>query len=136
MKVGEIMTLGAASVTADTSLWRALRILAEHRISALPVVEEDGRLVGIVTEADLFGMGPPGPAVLLAMPPETRQRLLEAMTVRAVMTPSPIGIGADASLEEAVALMEGHCLKRLPVVGGGKVVGLLSRADVLGALTE
>lgn len=136
MKASDIMTVGAATVAHDAPLSQAVRIMADHRISALPVLGDDGRLVGIVTETDFFRSDGTRLAAFLTMEPRARAAAYEARTVATIMTPNPTTIGAEQSIEEAVTLMADHSLKRLPVVTDGRVVGMLSRSDLLRAMIE
>lgn len=136
MKASDIMTVGAATVAHDAPLSQAVRIMADHRISALPVVGDDGRLLGIVTETDFFRSDAPRLAALLAMKPDARAAAYDTRTVAAIMTANPTTIDAEQSIEDAVTLMANHPLKRLPVVTAGRVVGMISRSDLLRAMIE
>lgn len=134
MKTGDVMTTGAATVTPDTPLAEALRIMVEHRISGLPVVE-GGKLVGIVTEGDFLptGANQARPFDLLrASAPGGGG--LAGRKVSEIMTSDPVTVTAETSLETAAEQMTRRKIKRLPVVADGKVIGILSRADLLSAL--
>ncbi|HSL26998.1 MAG TPA: CBS domain-containing protein, partial [Acidimicrobiia bacterium] len=118
----------------------AARQMLNRGISGLPVVDSDGRLVGIITEADFV-------ARQLAQT-EARPRLLAALlrrpeppqdteTVGEAMTESPITISADASITEAARLMVSEKVKRLPVVDlNGDLIGVISRADIMSAFAR
>ncbi|WP_022684480.1 CBS domain-containing protein [Sphingobium bisphenolivorans] len=136
MKASDIMTMGAATTTATSSLAAAIKCMSDHGISALPVLDEDGHLQGIVTEGDFFrqDLGPFRLDALVGIGAEERARSLGSMTVAEIMSTQPITVDGGESLEEAIAIMEGRGVKRLPVTSHGKLVGLLSRADILRAL--
>jgi CBS domain-containing protein len=136
MKASDIMSLGAATITHDASLAQAIRTMSNHRISALPVVDQDGHLKGIISEGDFFRRDdrPARLSALFGADADARMKALESRTVDEIMSRDSITIESDASMEEAIELMERHAAKRLPVVTQGRVVGVISRADVLHAL--
>jgi CBS domain-containing protein len=138
MKAGDVMTTGAATVRPDASLAEAARILTEHRISGLPVVAADGTLVGIVTEQDFLrqddGKRPRWFNVLTETGGQAAARALQEKRVQDVMTRSAVSVGVETPVGELVALMERHGVKRLPVVENGKVIGIVSRANLVQAL--
>lgn len=143
MKAADIMTRGALTVTPESAVEDAARLMLRHRISGLPVLDRSGAMVGILTEGDLLRRAEIGTerrrsrwVELLLGPGRLAQDYVEthAGTVGAVMSREVIAIAPDTPLEEAVALMERHRVKRLPVVEKGRVVGILSRANLLGAL--
>lgn len=138
MKASDIMSLGAATVTTDTSLGQAIRIMIDHRISALPVVDRHGRLQGIVSEGDFFsGKENVLPlSALFGFDSAERQHLLASRTVESIMSRDPVAIDADTSIAACLERMEKETVKRLPVTDKGRVVGLISRADVLRALVD
>ena len=132
MEAGDVMTLGAAAVRRDTPLPEALQVMLDHRVSGLPVVDSDGTLVGVLSEGDfLRDRGSRGRPVEALIAGGHGARNLDTRTVAEIMTSDPVAIAADTPLEEAIRLMEQHQVKRLPVVKDGKVVGILSRADLL-----
>jgi CBS domain-containing protein len=145
MKAADFMTAHVISIVPDASVLECVRLMLQHRISGLPVIDAAGTLVGIVTEGDFLRRVEAGTE-------RKRPRWLEFITgpgrladeyVRShgrkvvdVMTPDPITIGEDTSVEEVVRLMETRRIKRLPVLRGGKVVGIVSRANLLHALAS
>lgn len=135
-KVSDIMTLGTATVRENDTVLRAVELLTDHRISALPVLDDAETLTGILTEGDFLRLNGFHLATLLAKPLEARRKELELSLVREVMTHDCITTGPDTSLYDVIELMDRHALKRLPVVAEGKLVGLLSRSDLLRALVE
>ena len=125
----EVVTVGPSTDFKDI-----VQTLEDHHISAVPVVDEGG-VVGIVSEADLLPkeerlerrFGP-----LLEGPHHRRSRVKgEGATAAEVMTSRVVTISPAASVEEAARLMDRHSVKRLPVVEGGRLVGIVSRADLL-----
>jgi CBS domain-containing protein len=137
MKAGELMTTGAARVRPDASLADAVRLMVENRISGLPVVDASDKLVGIISEGDfLRGDGSEIPHVLgiLTSGAAAAAGDLRSRRVADLMTRDPVTITAETPVEDIVALMNRHKIKRLPVVTEGKVVGIVSRANLLLAL--
>ena len=136
MKASDIMTMGTATIRESDTMHRAVELLVQQRISALPVLDDDGELTGILTEGDFLRMNGFHLATLLTRPLELRRQELERSLVREVMTHDCVTIGPDASLYDAIELMDQRGLKRLPVVAEGHLVGMLSRSDMLRALVE
>ena len=140
MRIRELMTTDVLTVGPDTSLKEAARRMLEAGISGLPVTEADGKLVGIITEADFV-------ASEADRRVEQRAGLLRFFTgqhdlpdhelkVGDVMTTELIVIDPDEDHADAARLMEKQHVKRLPVVEGEKLVGLISRTDMLRAFTR
>lgn len=138
MLVKEIMATNLVTVSPETPLKAAGRAMLAGRISGLPV-EEDGRLVGIITEADFVGReaGREGHRMRLL------GRLLEGSpeqtlgtTVGDAMTKNVESVPPDATHVEAARRMQHRGIKRLPVVEDGRLVGIVSRADILKAITR
>jgi CBS domain-containing protein len=139
MKTGEVMTTGAASVRPEASLAEAANILIEHRISGLPVVDRDGKLIGMITEHDFLrrenGERPRWLDVLLRDPSaRITARELHERRVADAMSKDLFAVGVEAPVEEVMELMDRHRVKRIPVVSDGKVVGIVSRANLLQAV--
>src|SRR5215813_9523632 len=145
MKAHDVMTWGAITVEPEASVARAVRLMLQNKISGLPVVDDKGQLVGIVTEGDFLRRGELGtrrqrPRWLefLLGPGKLATEYVQSsgQKVSEVMTPEPKTITPETPLDEAVALMERHRIKRLPVVQDGKLVGIVSRANLLHALAS
>jgi CBS domain-containing protein len=139
MRAGDIMTTGAATVRPGESLAEAARILVENRISGLPVVDADGRLVGIVTEHDFLRREnrerPRWLDVLLTdAAGQVTARELHERRVEDVMSRNPVSVGVETPVDDVLELMDRHVVKRVPVVIDGRVVGVISRADLLRAM--
>ena len=136
MKASDIMTLGAATIRPDASLSQALRIMIDHRISALPVLDDNRQLLGIVTEGDFVRSGVLAIDKLLLKGSHDRAKVLESRTVDEIMSRDPITISPEASIQEVVKLMERHTLKLIPVASNGEALGIISRVDLLRMLIE
>jgi CBS domain-containing protein len=143
MRVKDVMTKNVTSVTPQASVAEALDVMTRSRISGLPVVDETGALVGIVSEADFLRRSELGTEKLHAhwlgsifMPGRAADIYARAHAkhVDQIMTTDVATIDENADLGEAVALMEQRRVKRLPVVADGKVVGMIARADFVRAL--
>ncbi len=128
MKAVEIMSTPAVSVTARTSVRRASIILREHGFSALPVIDHAGTLIGVVSEADLIKDRFAGDA--------DAARELPAETVGEVMTSPPVFVEQAASLETIADQMTSGHRRSIPVVDGSKLVGVISRSDLLRVLAR
>ena len=141
MNVSEVMTTEVATVRSDASLAEAARIMIKHRISGLPVVDASGRLVGVITEGDFLRRTdrdrPRWISVLLSdADAKITAKQLHERRVEEAMSRNPISVGVEASVEEIVQLMERQGIKRIPVVADGKVIGIVSRANLLLAATR
>lgn len=133
MKASDIMTFGTATVSASAPLTRAIRIMTDHRISALPVLDATGRVQGIISESDFFRRGEDKIDFVPLLDLSVAQRLegLEARKVAELMTSGGTAVGPDASIEDVAATMRDHDLRHLPVIENGHAVGMISRIDVL-----
>lgn len=134
MLVREIMSSPAVTVRDDATLKAAITQLARHGISAMPVVDDRGRLCGVVSEADLVRetVVPDQRAhelpVRLAAPPRT--------VVADVMSTHAVTVTSDTDVAAAAGLMTSTSVKSLPVVDHGHLVGVVSRRDVIGVLAR
>lgn len=139
LTVADVMNHDVVSVTVDTPVGELVRLLLERGLRAMPVVDGERKVVGIVTDADLLQRGVSQLPLHLQqlLPGDERAAQLAAMAARPekagdVMTPNPRTIPATASLAQAALVMAEHDHKRLPVVDNeGRLVGMLSRSDVL-----
>lgn len=135
-KVTSVMTARPVMATETTGFKEIASLLAEHRISALPVVNEVGRLVGVVSESDLLlkeTFDPLDHSHLLESSHKRRDRAKAgALLARDLMTSPALSIGPSAVITEAARLMHDKNVKRLPVVDeNGRVVGIVTRGDLL-----
>ncbi len=144
--IREIMTKNPVTVERDLTVTDAARMMVEHRIGALPVLEGD-RLVGLVTEGDLimrdvkvefptylhlldgFIMYPPATARF-----ESELKKAVGATVEDVMTPDPVTVQADTAVSDAATLMVERDVSRLPVLDGDRLVGIISKSDIVRSL--
>lgn len=147
MKVKDVMTREVITLSPEVGIEEAAKQLRENKISGAPVVDGD-RIVGILSEADLMRLLEeesinlvfPSPLELIELPIKMHQQLKEtikkltASKVKDVMTREVITIGEEARIEEAARLMAKHGINRLPVVKDGKLVGIVTRADVIKAM--
>jgi CBS domain-containing protein len=146
--VREYMDVDPATVAPDTSLEEVARVIGENELPGVPVVDAEGRVVGIVSENDLVISDEEGDlhiphyvelfGGLIFLEPfrrfEARLKKAVATTAEQMMTADPRTVGPDDDVHEAAhAIVEsGH--NRIPVVDGGRLVGVISRADVVRAL--
>ena len=142
--VAQVMTHNPIMVNPQTPLKQAIQILAEKQISGLPVVDDMGKLVGIISETDLMwqetGITPPAyimflDSVTYLQNPAAYERDLHkalGQTVGEVMSNNPITISPDQSLKAAAKIIQDHKVRRLPVVDdAGTVIGILTRGDII-----
>ena len=143
MLVRDLMTTNVTSVPPDTPASAIVHLLAERGISGVPVVDSGGALLGVVTEGDLLRR--------LALSDEPENGWFRAMladkegaaeryasahgsTARDVMTAAPVTVEEDDAAEHAARLIEEHKVRRLPVLRDGRLIGVVSRSDLLRAL--
>ena len=145
MRVKDAMTPNVICIGADEPVLKAARLMLQNRISGLPVVDKDGELVGMVTEGDFLRRGELGtqrqrPKWLefILGPGKLAQEYTHSSgrKVEEIMTPDPWTIGENETLEAVVDTMERHHVKRLPVTRGGRMVGIVSRANLMHALAS
>ncbi|MGF1488001.1 MAG: CBS domain-containing protein [Prochloraceae cyanobacterium] len=142
--VAEVMSQNPITVKAETALNEAIQIMADKKISGLPVVDEGGKLIGVLSETDLMwqetGVDPPpyimilDSIIYLQNPARHEKEIHKALgqTVGDVMSEKPIAISPDKTLREAARLMHDRNIRRLPAIDSeGKVVGILTRGDII-----
>ena len=145
MKASDIMSSRVVSVAPEATVLEAIKLMLDNHISGLPVIDKSGALVGIITEGDFLRRAETGTE-------RKRPRWLEILVgpnslagdyvrshgrkVEEVMTREPIAIDEDVPLDEVVRIMERCRVKRLPVMRGDRVVGIVSRANLLHALAS
>ncbi|MDF2118527.1 CBS domain-containing protein [Roseiarcaceae bacterium H3SJ34-1] len=145
MKAMDVMNREVVTVGPDTDISEAAKLLTEHDISALPVVDGDRHVVGILSEADLMrreeiDTGKQRPWWLEAVTPAST--LAEEFTkshgkkVSEVMSDSVISASEDASLAEIATILERNRIKRVPILRNGELVGVVSRANLIQALAS
>jgi CBS domain-containing protein len=145
MKAKDVMTRDLISVTSDATVLQAARLMLQHHISGLPVVDASGKLVGILSEGDFlrrretatqrrrsrwleFLMGPGKIA--------SEYTHSHGSKVAEVMTSEVRTVGEDTDLEQIVELMEKHRIKRVPVMRAGKLAGIVTRSNLMHAMVS
>jgi CBS domain-containing protein len=145
MKVGDVMTREPMSVTSQTTIVEAARLMLQHRISGLPVTAGKGEIVGVVTEGDLLRRAETGTerhrsswlSFLVGSGRLASDYVgAHARKVGEVMTRDVAVVAPSADLAVVVGLMEKRHIKRVPVVENDKLVGIVSRADLVRALVH
>lgn len=114
MEAKHIMTKDVVTVRPTTSVRTLATILIKNQISGAPVANKGGKIVGIVSEADIVAR--------------------KGKQVKDIMSNKVINVTEETSVEEIARIMTTHGIKRLPVMKGDKVVGIISRADIVGAI--
>lgn len=144
MKASDIMTVTVVTIDARDTVKHAAELMTRHRVSALPVLEH-GKLVGMISEGDLLHREETGTEkrrswwLDLVTGYETRANEYVRSFgghVRDVMTPGAITITESAPLSEIADLLESKQIKRVPVVRGSKIVGIVSRANLVQAIAS
>ena len=135
MFVSDVMSAPAVTVTADTSIKAAARLLRDRDVAAAPVVDEHGALVGIVSEIDLL-RGSLGPDPVAHLFPVGDDGGAPPSSVADVMTQDVQVLLPHSDLFDAARLMRSSGIRSLPVVHGGTVVGVVSRSDLLKVLAR
>ncbi|MDR3522752.1 MAG: CBS domain-containing protein [Acetobacteraceae bacterium] len=146
MQAQDIMARDVLTVMPSTQIEVALDLMLQRKVSGLPVLNQDGTLVGILTEGDLLrrtetGTGDRHRSRLLTFligPGKEADEFVHSNSrlVADLMTPSVLSVAETAPLDQVVALMEKKRIRRVPVVRDGKLVGIISRADLLRALAQ
>lgn len=134
MLVRDVMTRPAVTVSAQASVKDGLRLLDRHRVTAMPVVADDGHLLGVVSEADLLKDTVQHDERTSMIPHEHTHP--QPHTVQDVMSTLSMTVSPDSDLCDAIELMTSTAVKSLPVVERGRVVGVVSRSDVVHLLAR
>lgn len=117
MLAKDIMTKEVITIKAYARIYELTKLLADHHISGVPVCDESGKVVGMVTEADLIG-------------------LKNGTQVKDIMTREVISVSVDTPIEEVAAILHDKKIKRVPVYEQGRLVGIISRADIVAAMAQ
>jgi CBS domain-containing protein len=145
MRAHEVMTREVVSIPPDATVHEIAEVLLDRHISAVPVVDQSAAVVGIVSEGDLLRRRELGTdrrrhgwRAFLANPDTVARDYVKSrgLHARDIMSAPAISVGPDATLAELAALMEKRGIKRVPVVEDGRLVGLVSRADLVRALVH
>ena len=146
LKGKDIMTKDVITVSPDTEILVATKILLEKHINGVPVLDDAGNLVGILCQSDLIVQQKkiPTPSLFTLLDgfiPLTSQKKIEkevqkiaATTVAQAMTPNPVVVPPDTTIEAVAALMVDSSYHTLPVVDEGKLIGIIGKEDVLRTL--
>jgi CBS domain-containing protein len=148
MLAKDIMTVDVVFVKPDNTVEDVVKLLLEKKISGVPVVNDDKEVIGIVSEGDLIirsqKLRSPsyiqflGGVIYLDDPEEFKEELKKAIAVKVedVMTKEPITVEEDTQVEEIATIMYDAKINRLPVVKDDKLVGIVSRADIVRSLVK
>ena len=148
MKARDVMNSAVVAVRPDMPIDDIAKTLCEHRISAVPVIDEAGSPLGMVSEGDLIGRDEADREArldwwltLLAEGEALNPEFLASVRsykrrARDIMTAPVITVGEDTEIDEVARLLTAHRIKRVPVLRDGRVVGIVSRADLVRALAE
>jgi CBS domain-containing protein len=146
LKVKDIMTKELITVSPDTEIAQATKLLLENRINGIPVTDETGKLVGILCQSDLISQQKklPIPSFFTFLDGlitltsikqiEKQVQKIAAITVSQAMTPNPVTVQTDTDIEKVAALMVDKNFHTLPVVDEGKLVGIVGKEDILKTL--
>ncbi len=146
LRARDIMTTDVVSVTPDTDIVQAARLLLQHHYNGLPVVNPDGALVGILCQEDLVLQQKrlPLPSLFTffdGLIPLTSYKGIErelqkivASKVSQAMTPDPLTIGPDTTVEDIATLMVNNNIHTLPVIENKRLVGIVGKEDILRTL--
>jgi acetoin utilization protein AcuB len=133
MLVRERMSTKPVTITADVPITEALRIMRQNQVRRLPVLDENGELIGIVSEKDLL-YASPSPATSLSI--YEMHYMLSRLQVTELMTANPVTITPDTLLEEAALIMADNKIGGLPVMKDGNLVGIITETDIFKVFLE
>jgi CBS domain-containing protein len=145
MNALDVMTQSILSVRPDASVLEAARLMLEHKVSGLPVVDADGALVGVITEGDFLRRAEIGAErrrsrwiEFFTGPGQLAEEYIQASgrSVRDIMNPQVCTVTEETSLREMAQLMEARGVKRLPVMRGRDLVGIVTRVDLMRAVVS
>lgn len=135
MLVRDVMTTTVVTAHPGMRVKQAIELLDEHQVTALPVVDADGILVGVLSEADVLRGALMPDRRAHEIPVDTEGRTTP-LRVKDVMTAHPVSVAADADLAAAASILTDTQIKSLPVVDDDRVVGVVSRRDVIAVLAR
>jgi CBS domain-containing protein len=119
MKARTIMTHRVYTISPEVSVQEAAQLLSREQISGAPVLDQEGRIIGIITQADIIGKVD-----------------REGLCVADIMSPEVIAVEEETLVREVAMLLSKRKIKRVPVMGHGKMVGIISRADIVQAVAH
>jgi CBS domain-containing protein len=115
----EIMTSKVYTVSPEASVQEAAQLLAREHISGVPVVDKDGKIIGVITEADII-----------------RKATREGLHVADIMNPEPVVVDEETWIDQIARLLTERNIKRVPVMHEGKLVGIVCRSDIVQAVAQ
>ena len=133
MLVRERMSTQPVTIRADVTITKALQVMRENEVRRLPVLDEEGQLIGIVSEKDLL-YASPSPATSLSI--YEMHYLLSRLRVTELMTADPVTVAPDTPLEEAARIMADNKIGGLPVMEGDNLVGIITETDIFKVFLE
>ena len=133
MLVSERMSTRPVTITADTTMSEALRVMRQSHVRRLPVLDDEGTMVGIVSEKDLL-YASPSPATSLSI--YEMHDMLTRLKVSELMTKEVITVAPDNLLEDAARIMVDNVIGGLPVLQNGKLVGIITQTDIFKVFLE
>jgi CBS domain-containing protein len=140
MRVRELMTESVVSVRPDAALREAASVLVEHGVSGLPVVSENGEVIGVLSEGDIVMKASGGTErsgfLTWLFDPDFDGEKVSAQTAGQAMSAPPVTIAPNRTVHDAARLMIEESVNRLPVVEDGTLVGILTRSDIVRAFTR
>ena len=143
-QVKDCMKTGVVSIHVNTSVGEAAALVVDKRVGTLPVVDDEGKLIGVVTIKSIMKYFLPEFVSLLdnidfikdfgavKSPSDETTRRIASLTMTDIMK-EPVAVESDSSLIKSLAMMEKHHLWDLPIVEGGKLIGIVSRVDIVRA---
>ena len=146
LKAKDIMTKEVITIHPETEVGQAAKLLLEHHVNGLPVVDKEGRLVGIICQSDLIAQQKriPLPSffimldsyIPLTSPKNIEKELqkMSAITVAEAMTSNPVTVNPGTDLEDIATLMVKNNIHTLPVLDKGKLIGVIGKEDILRTL--
>ncbi|MGO9372215.1 MAG: CBS domain-containing protein [Syntrophobacteraceae bacterium] len=148
LKAKDLMTRDVITVTPQTGITQIAGLLLERHLNGLPVVDQEGTLVGIICRSDLIAEQKkiPLPSVFtildafipLHLPGKTEKEVQKIAAIKAsdAMTPDPVTVGPETGIDEIASLMVNRSIHTIPVVEKGKLVGIIGKEDILRTLVS
>lgn len=115
----EIMTSKVYTVSPEASVQEVAQLLAREHISGVPVIDKDGKIIGVITEADII-----------------RKATREGLHVADIMSPEPVVVDEETWIDQIARLLTERNIKRVPVMHEGKLVGIVCRSDIVQAVAQ
>lgn len=139
----EIMTREVVTVKADTDIYEAGRLMIKHKVSGLPVIDNEGRIIGMITQADLLSLAgvPKGhvfnEVVMRYVLHRPSPQLRTAKRVGDIMTKDVVTVSPETTVKTVASILNRKGIKRVPVVDNeGRIMGIVSRADIVKIVCE